>query len=208
MLYSSSLKAPLAFSPFIKRPRFILRAAALLISAVLLVSSCASAQPDRLAFRRFPMEVAGSLTAVCGGESTEYGVVLSLMGEGNGVLRFASPERISGLCVTISPDGCIMRFGELEFPIAYGVAETARAVVSMFSITAEDMTSADKISAGSVKLNSVVFSSESGEICVYYGEDGSPVRFFAAIRADSEKYPLTGGTMLTLDVSSITYPEG
>lgn len=173
-----------------------------------IITSCAAEQTDRLAFRRFPMTLTGSLTALCGGESNVYGITLSLTGEGNGVLEFASPERIAGLCVELSPDGCVMRFGELEFPIAYGVAETARALISMFSISSNQMTSAETVSAGSVRLNSVIFTTSDGSVCVYYSEDGSPVRFNMTIPVSSGDYPLTGGTALTLDVDTITYPEG
>lgn len=157
------------------------KTAALFAALIFLLTACASAEAEPLAYQRRPALIEAELTTDTGAFTVE----VTLTGAGADTLRLISPETVSGITVRRVGGGVEMTSGDTALPLSVGASERWRDIFALFELDGDAVSSVE----------------ESGD-SVTVGVGASPERVFVTFvgGADFPSQIRTEDGSLTLDI--------
>ena len=141
------------------------------IFAVILIS-CGYTPDDYLTYQNFPIE----LDAVIKFGGERYDVFMSVTGIGEGSLIYKTPLTLTGYRYDVAGGEVTMSYERLIVKLTEDTSHPAESAVNMFTLTPENMISAELADHGGIKLNRLKYKHNGGTVTVWCTPDNIPVR--------------------------------
>jgi hypothetical protein len=143
---------------------------AILMVITILLTSCGYTPDDYLAYQNFPIELDAVMTF--GGE--KYDVFISVTGICEGSIVYKTPLTLAGYRYDIANDEVTMSYERLTVKLTDG--HPSKTAINMFTLTPENMISAEVTDHGGLKLNRVEYNHGGSIVTVWCTTDNIPVR--------------------------------